>query len=210
MQNPHIQSQQASHQQYDEDILVVKRSLLFSQEQAWQGINPTTQSFQDIITNHGIFMPRCHAETNPEYKQIIPYMIFMFEKKIFIMQRKNTASEQRLANKMSLGIGGHIRSEDVTNNDIIDWAKREFEEEVFYSGSQAITTIGILNDDSSEVGRVHLGILMLIDANTDRIAIKDEHKSGVLLTRDECIALRPQMESWSQIAFDFLLEQKIL
>ncbi len=210
MQNPQQQSNQPQHKNYDEEILVVRRNILFQHDFAWHGINSDISKFMPAITTQGCFMPRAHAETNEAFKQIIPYMIFMFEKKIFVMQRKSNASEQRLASKFSLGIGGHIRQEDISNNNIIDWATREFEEEVTYHGAKRFETIGILNDDSNAVGQVHLGLILLIHADSDQISINDEHKSGVLLTRDECIALMPQMESWSQICFQFLLDQNIL
>lgn len=210
MQNPQQQSQQTHHKNFDEEILVVRCATLFESIPAWQGIQTNTQNFMHIISNSSIFMPRSHAETNPAFKQIIPYMLFIFHNKLFVMQRKNSASEQRLASKFSLGIGGHVRQEDMTTNNIIDWANREFEEEVTYQGSKTIQIVGILNDDSNDVGKVHLGIIMLVQADSDNITINDEHKSGVLLTRDECINLAPQMETWSQICFQFLLDQKIL
>lgn len=211
MQNNIKQSEQIPQpQHYDEEILVIKRSLLFQNIQPWQGIIQDGQDCLNAITEHTSFMPRSHAETNKNYKQIIPYMLFLHEQKLFVMQRKSTASEQRLASKFSLGIGGHVRQEDMTNNEIITWANREFEEEVTYQGSKTMTTLGILNDDSSDVGIVHLGIILLIQADSDKISINDEHKSGVLLTAAECKALRPQMENWSQICLDFLFQQKIL
>lgn len=197
--------QQPQHQHYNEEILVVRRNILFQTIPAWQGINPQVFGlFTTNIQQHATFMPRAHAETNPNYKQIIPYMLFMFDNKLFVMQRKSTASEQRLASKYSLGIGGHVRQEDITDNDIFAWANREFEEEVNYKGSLKISKIGVLNDESSEVGKVHLGMVLLLQGDNDQITIKDEHKSGVLLTIDECVALYSQMESWSQILLQSL------
>ena len=205
---PKLQQQPASTPHFSEEILVVQTANLFKNIAPWHGIYNNYQTFLNIITDKKLFMPRAHAETNPNFKQIIPYMIFMFDHKIFVMQRKSSASEQRLASKFSIGIGGHMRQEDMQTNDIIDWASREFDEEVHYSGQQSIKILGVLNDDSNAVSKVHLGIIMLINANSDKISIKDEHKSGILLTIDECIALKPQMESWSQICLDFLLQEK--
>ncbi len=210
MQNPQQQSNQPFHKNYDEEILVIKCATLFQNHSVWQGINSEISKFMPAITTQGCFMHRAHAETNTSFKQIIPYMIFMFEKKLFVMQRKSNASEQRLAGKFSLGIGGHIRQEDILNNNIIDWATREFEEEVTYHGSKRIEIIGILNDDSNPVGQVHLGLILLVHADSDQISINDEHKSGVLLTRHECINLMPRMENWSQICLQFLLDNNIL
>lgn len=196
---------QPLHQNYSEEILVVRRNILFQNNPAWNGINTTTfDTFVENIQRHAAYIPRAHAETNPAYKQIIPYMIFRFEQKIFVMQRKSTASEQRLANKYSLGIGGHIRQEDIIDNDIFSWAKREFEEEVSYNGSLKISKIGVLNDESTEVSKVHLGMVLLLEGDNENIQIKDEHKSGMLLTFTECKALYPLLENWSQMVLNFL------
>jgi predicted NUDIX family phosphoesterase len=210
MQNPQLQNQSTQHHAYDEDILVVSTQLLFQNNLAWYGINPDVKTYTDLIKAHSSFIPRAHAETNQNYKQIIPYIIFLFEDKIFVMQRKQTASEQRLAGKLSIGIGGHIREEDITSSDITSWALREFQEEVTFTGLHTVQQLGVLNDDSSDVGKVHLGVILLFRGNSNQISINDEHKSGILLTRDECLALKSSMESWSQICLDFLIEHKLI
>jgi predicted NUDIX family phosphoesterase len=190
-----------------EEILVISTKNLFSKIDSWQGINQ--KAFADIsnlVQEHGSFMPRSHAETDFSHKQIIPYLLFTFDQKLFVMQRKKTASEQRLASKFSLGIGGHIRQEDIQNNNVLEWAMREFQEEVNYHGTIKATPIGILNDDSSDVGKVHMGIIWIISGNSDQISIKDEHKSGLLMTIDECKKIYDNMENWSKICLDFLLQ----
>ncbi|MCX5923319.1 MAG: hypothetical protein NTU89_02000 [Candidatus Dependentiae bacterium] len=211
MNNPQIQSTKVQPSHLSEEILVVKRSILFNETNAWSGINNQIfdQCMQTIQT-HSAFMPRSHAETNPTYKQIIPYVIFTVDQKIFVMQRKTTASEQRLAHKYSIGIGGHMRQEDLSSNNIFNWALREFEEEVNYSGSKEMSKIGILNDDTNDVGKVHLGMILLLKGSSDQISIKNEHKSGMLLTLDECKALYNQMESWSQTCIDFIEKMNLI
>lgn len=188
-----------------EQILVVKQNTLFKNQPAWHGM--LTDKIDPIISTimeHQEYMTRSIAETDESYKQIIPYLIFTHNNKYFVMQRKATASEQRLAGKLSLGIGGHMQQQDMTSNNIIDWVQREFEEEVSYEGTLRITTLGILNDDSSKVGKVHLGLVLLAHGDNDNIAIKDEHKSGYLMTKAECMERYDSMESWSQMILDFL------
>lgn len=205
MQIQSVPSQNNLH--LSEEILVISTSNLFSKINPWQGINQVNfDEVSKFIQKSGHFMPRAHAETNFAYKQIIPYLLFAFDQKLFVMQRKSNASEQRLANKFSLGIGGHIRQEDIENNNVFDWAKREFEEEVNYQGSMKAIPIGILNDDSSDVGKVHIGIIWLISGNSDQISIKNEHKSGILMSLDECKKIYSNMENWSKICLDFLLQ----
>ena len=190
---------------YSEEILVVRTKILFQNIPIWSGIKKDIfDLFVSNIQKNAAFIPRAHAETNPAYKQIIPYMIFIFDHKIFVMQRKSTASEQRLANKFSIGIGGHVRQEDIVNNDIYQWAKREFEEEVDYKGSLKISNFGVLNDESTEVGKVHLGIVLILEGDSNQISIRDEHKSGMLLSIEECKALSPHMENWSQLVLQAL------
>lgn len=206
MQSPQLQQQPIS-QHLREEILVVPRSALFYTIHPWYGIDQNALAdFTFIIQKNATYMPRAHAETDPKYKQIIPYVLFTYDQKLFVMQRKASASEQRLAGKISLGIGGHIRQEDINNNDILDWAHREFQEEVSYRGTLKPHSIGVLNDDTSDVGRVHLGLILLVKGSTDQISIKDEHKNGTLLTLEECQKLYDNMENWSKICFDFILQ----
>ena len=197
--NIFYQTRNNSMSSLQEQILVVKRSILFPDENAWHGINNTNiESIVATITNNQEYIERAGAETNQLYKQIIPYMIFTFGDRYFVMQRKATASEQRLAGKLSLGIGGHMNQEDMHGKTIFDWAQREFEEEVSYTGNLKITTLGVLNDDTNDVGKVHLGLVLLLKGDNDQIAIKSEHKSGVLLTKQECLDKFDQFEGWSQ------------
>lgn len=189
--------------QHDEHILVVQRERLFEGTTAWQGLN--TSSFDALfatIKENQEFHPRSLMETDPTYKQIIPYLVFTHNNKYFLMQRQAQASEQRLKNKYSLGIGGHVREEDLTSTDIMGWAKREFHEEVLYKDSYKVKPLGILNDDSSPVGQVHIGFVLLIEGSTNEISILSELKSGHLYTLEECESFYPQMEAWSQVVFE--------
>lgn len=189
-----------------ENILVVPRIKLFAHE-AFQGLSTTTtKEFLNIIVTHKEFKPRPDMEEDLAYKQIIPYLIFKFEDRYFLMQRKSTSSEQRLKNKYSIGIGGHMRQEDMKDNaTIFDWARREFEEEIDYSGNLTITTLGIVNDDSNAVGQVHLGLILLLEGDSADIKVRSELKSGNLVTAIECLGFYQDLESWSQIIFDDLI-----
>lgn len=188
----------------EEHILVVKRSDLFYDE-SWHGIRQTDLAeYIDRIKKLHSFQPRSLMEVDPTYKQVIPYIVFTHDNRYFLMQRKSTASEQRLRNKMSLGIGGHMRIEDMQSGDIVGWATREFEEEVTYSGTFDVHMLGLLNDDSNEVGRVHVGLVMLFQGSNSAISVKSELKSGRLVSLDECEEHYSSLESWSQMVFDML------
>lgn len=206
-------------QPINEYILVVKKECLFP-DGPWQGLKEVDfDSFIEIIQKNKEFLPREHMETNPAFKQIIPYLIFTYKNRYFLMQRQSKASETRLQNKYTLGIGGHIRQEDLSysalqatkdrqeGNLIFDWAKREFHEEINYYGSLKITPIGIINDDSNEVGKVHIGFVLLLEGDSNQISIKSELKSGFLIPLDECQMLTHSMETWSQIVVAHLKNQ---
>ena len=194
--------------EHDEQILVVKRELLFA-EGVWQGLQSEhVAQYQALVTKYGEFQWRSAMEQDPTYKQIIPYMIFESDDSYFLMERKSTASEQRLKSKLSLGIGGHIRQEDMAGGTIFDWANREFHEEVAYQGNLDIEPLGVLNDDSDPVGQVHVGFILLLHGDSSDIAIKSEHKQGVLVSSADMDAYIDRMESWSQIAWHHLRRGK--
>lgn len=196
-------------QKHEEQILVVKRKHLFANKAAWSGLKQVNfDTYLEIIEAKKEFLPRGLMETDPTYKQIIPYLIFKHHDTYFLMQRQDNATEKRLQNKYSLGIGGHIRKEDLTKQSIFDWAEREFHEEVAYDGNLIIKPLGILNDDSNAVGQVHIGFVLLLEGEHENISVKSELKSGELLTLEAMKPFFTGMESWSQIAFEFLSKHR--
>lgn len=197
-------------EKFNESILVVPRTQLFPND-SWHGVKAVDLShYINVIINHQEFIARGLAETDFSYKQIIPYLVFQHDEKLFLMQRCAQASESRLANKYSLGIGGHVRKEDIQSRDLFEWARREFHEEISYTGNFSISTLGILNDDSNDVGKVHLGLVLLLKGDSANIRIKSELKSGSLYSFKECQEFYPFMESWSQLVFDFLIQEDSL
>lgn len=191
-----------------EHILVVKRDTLFADLKPWHGLLQTDmRTFMKNIQKNSEFHPRPAMEEDPGYKQIIPYLIFEHKNNYFLMQRKKTASEKRLQNKYTLGIGGHIRKEDFASNSIFDWAKREFHEEVNYSGKIEIEPLGILNDDTNMVGKVHLGLVLLLHGDSPEISVKSELACGSLCSVQECNNQYEKMETWSQFIANQLFTQ---
>lgn len=192
-----------------EDILVVKRSDLFTADAVFNGLRKEPLSdILSVISEKKEFLPRAAMETNPTYKQIIPYLVFNHGDKYFLMQRQSKASEQRLKNKYTLGIGGHIRHEDMLTESILDWSQREFDEEVCYTGAINFEPLGVLNDDTNDVGKVHLGLVLLVKGEHQNISVKSELKSGTMLTLEEMKIHYDDMESWSQTVYHFLCSQK--
>ena len=202
-----------------EKVMVVKRSDLFF-ENVWHGIETENlEKYLAIIAQKHKFLPRSEVESDPNWQQIIPYLIFENQGKIFLMRRKSSHTDRRLSNLYSIGIGGHIDKEDIIkstksmkstrgtkgNELIFNWAKREFEEEIKYDGQYIANFLGLLNDDSNDVGRVHIGLVVKLTGDSPKITVRDEHKSGKLVGLEEAGKNYKKMETWSQIVYDFLV-----
>jgi predicted NUDIX family phosphoesterase len=182
-----------------EEIFVVPRAQLDNYVTQTGFIKNIDQTFINHLQQKAEFHPRYVMETDEQYKQIIPYLIFKHQNQFFVMERKAQATEKRLASKLSLGIGGHINAKDMSNNTIFSWAEREFHEEVTYKGTFTVTSLGILNDESNVVGKVHLGLVLLLTGNIDQISIKSEHKAGSLQPFNYLETVYEQLEPWSQL-----------
>ncbi len=205
MNQPIIAPKDIYLKEQDEKILVVHRDLLFPAG-TFNGFLPmeSLQKLEDTVKKNKKFLWRSAMEVDARYKQICPYLVFTHEKKYFLMQRKSSASEQRLKDKYTFGIGGHIRELDMIDKSMEQWADREFAEEVSYSGSYKTEALGVINDERDDVGMVHTGFAYLIKGDSADIRIRSELKHGELLTIKECEAYYDSMESWSQFVFNYL------
>ena len=155
-------------------------------------------------------MPRAEVEDDPTYQQIIPYVVFRHRDRYFLTHRLKASSEKRLRQQYSLGVGGHINPGDVEGGDpIMDGLKREFEEEVEFAGSlESVRLLGLINDESAPVSKVHLGVCFLCDGSTPEIRIREVDKlAGELLTLEEMRIYYLEMEGWSQIVYDRLVAE---
>jgi predicted NUDIX family phosphoesterase len=189
-----------------EQVLCVKREDIFP-DGAWHGfVSDRLDERQAVIREHHFFMARAKVEDDPSYQQIIPYVVFRHGDRFFLTHRLRASSEKRLRKQYSLGLGGHINPGDLEGGDPIqDGLKREWEEEVSYDGSFEAKLIGLLNDESSPVSKVHLGVVFLVDGTSPNIAIRETDKlAGELLTLDEMRIYYLGMESWSQMVYDRL------
>lgn len=189
-----------------EQVLCVKREDIFP-DGAWHGfVSDRLEERQAVIREHHFFMARAKVEDDPSYQQIIPYVVFRHGDRFFLTHRLRASSEKRLRKQYSLGLGGHINPGDLEGGDPIqDGLKREWEEEVSYDGSFEAKLIGLLNDESSPVSKVHLGVVFVVDGDTPNIAIRETDKlAGELLTLDEMRIYYLGMESWSQMVYDRL------
>ncbi len=189
-----------------EQVLCVARDDMFP-DGAWHGFVTTDlERHQATIRERHFFKPRGEVENDPAYQQIIPYVVFRHGDRYFLTHRLRASSEKRLRKQYSLGVGGHINPGDLGAGDpILDGLKREWQEEVVYDGRFEAKLIGFLNEDSSPVSKVHLGVVFLVDGDSPEIRIRETDKlAGELLTLDGMRMYYLAMESWSQIVYDRL------
>ena len=194
-----------------ENVLVIKRSL-FEDLGTFQGLNFEPEKYLKAILSRGsnFFIPRSDAESNPAYKQIIPYALVAFENTILHYVRGKKAGEQRLIAKGSIGIGGHMNEIDESLFAMDEQAyragvEREVNEEIKIDTPFEDQIIALLNDDSTEVGRVHLGIVHIFKLKEPKVQKREAMITGLtFLTKEELLARRETMETWSQICVDSL------
>jgi len=195
----------------EEMVLVVRRSLLESLGM-FQGLNFDVGRYLSAFLSreNNFFAPRSSAETDPSLKQIIPYALIVSEGKILRYIRGKRAGEQRLVSKGSVGIGGHMNDRDeglfaLDDQAYLAGVLREVEEEVQIAPPISNRIVALLNDDSTEVGQVHLGVIHVITLERP-VAEKRESviTSLKFLTAEELRAEKESLEGWSQICVDNL------
>jgi predicted NUDIX family phosphoesterase len=197
--------------QQHENVLVIRRSL-FDELGGFEGLNYQPEKYLKPILSRGsnFFIPRHEAENNPAYKQIIPYALIAFEKTVLHYVRGKKAGEQRLVAKGSIGIGGHMNETDESLFAMDEQAyragvEREVNEEIKIDTPFEDRIVALLNDDSTDVGRVHLGIVHIFKLEEPKVQKREAMITGLsFLTKRELIARRESLESWSQLCLDSL------
>lgn len=159
----------------------------------------------DKILSHGIFEHRNLLEDDPNFKQIIPYAVISCRNMVYVFHRLDKQTEKRLHNLYSLGVGGHMNPNGMVLNTayLHSQLQREMNEEVNVHDDckiESLTPIGFINDDTNEVGKVHLGILYRIELSNTNIEIREREKmTGKWVHKNQLCDFYPQMETWSQL-----------
>src|SRR5947209_16258818 len=190
----------------NENILVIKRALL-DQLGNFQGLNFEPRKYLDAILSRGnnFFLSRAQAEKDPSHKQIIPYVLLTHGGKVLFYVRGKKAGEQRLVAKGSIGIGGHMNESDASLFALDEAAyragvEREVGEEIFINTKFEDRIVALLNDDSTEVGQVHLGIVHVFKLAEPKVEKRETMITNLsFLSQDELAARRDSLETWSQI-----------
>lgn len=193
----------------DENVLGFPRALL-DQLGAFRGFHADVNRYLPSLLdpkNNG-FRPRAQAENDPSFKQIIPYVVITDGERVLHYVRGKKSGEQRLVAKGSLGIGGHINDEDhslfaVGEQAFRDAVAREVNEEILVEGAFDAKAVGLINDDSTEVGKVHFGVVHVLRRKPDQVKRRETVITQLdFLTIPELKARRDLLETWSQLCLD--------
>lgn len=190
----------------EENILVVPRTLLESLG-IFEGLCFDVDRYMPALLDprNNLFLPRSAAEEDPSYKQLIPYLLIRHGERVLHYVRGKSGGEARLHAKGSIGIGGHINDGDSHAEHFNESAyrravERELNEELAIAGSWLLKTAALLNDDATEVGRVHLGIVHVVEVNSPGIAPREDAiRDLAFLTAAELAPRSEQLENWSRI-----------
>lgn len=196
-----------------EMVLAVRRTL-FDELGAFQGLNFDVARYLPafLARQNNFFLPRAQAESDPAFKQLIPYVLLVHAGRVLHYVRGKKGGEDRLHAKGSIGIGGHLNDHD---ENLFSWDEtayragvaREVSEELKLDTGYRDKIVALLNDDSNEVGRVHLGIVHVFELESAAVAKRESAiVQPTFFTPDELRARHDTLETWSQLCVDRLNE----
>ncbi|HUQ43136.1 MAG TPA: NUDIX domain-containing protein [Candidatus Limnocylindria bacterium] len=185
-----------------EQVLVIPRTAIMA-DPGWHGISTEgLAGFESVVARDGEFRPRAEVEVDRSWKQVIPYLVLRDGDRYFLMRRTQAGGDARLHDRFSIGVGGHLNPGD---GDLAGGLRREWREEIEADFEPEFHLIGLLNDDTTDVGGVHVGAVYVADAAGRGVAIRETHKlSGAFAEREEVAAVVDRMESWSALVFEHL------
>lgn len=197
-----------------EQVLVIPRSAV-EQVGMFHGLVFDVDGYLEALFDSGVpsFMPRPEAEQDPSHKQLIPYVLIKCGEKYLTYVRGKRAGETRLVGNRSIGIGGHINPVDnevplfgVDYGEIYENAVlREVDEEINIEGPRTDRIVALLNDDTNEVGAVHLGVVHILTIENENVTRNEQMITQLeFKTLEELHAVRDEMETWSQLCLDGL------
>jgi predicted NUDIX family phosphoesterase len=197
----------------DERVLVVPSDEL-DQLGRFQGFSPDAERYLTALLVPQLmeYRPRSQVEEDTGFKQIIPYVVFRWDDSVFCYTRGKTQGEARLHRLRSLGVGGHVSEADARGGKSLDAyeaaMRRELDEEVQVATPGRLRRVGLINDDATPVGRVHLGVVHLFELDRPEVAPREQGLADAgFLTLETIGTVRDQFETWSQICIDSFLRR---
>jgi predicted NUDIX family phosphoesterase len=198
----------------EEQVLVVERRVV-ERAGMFQGLASDVDRYLGVLFAPGVlrFMPRPQAEVDPSYKQLIPYVIMSHAGKYLTYVRGRRAGESRLVGNRSIGIGGHINPADdmpLFNADFyettyLNAVEREVAEEVSVEADHTDRIVALLNDDSNEVGSVHLGVVHHWVLDSFLVSKREQMITQMaFMSPAELHEVRDSLETWSQLCLELI------
>ena len=180
-------------------VLVVPRASIMA-DPGWHGVTADgLDAFEMLVARDGQFRPRAEVEIDRSWKQVIPYLVLRDGPRYFLMRRTQAGGDARLHDRWSIGVGGHLNPGD---GDLAGGLGREWREELVADFEPDFRLIGLLNDDTTEVGSVHVGAVYVADAGGRAVAIRETDKlTGACADPAEVGAVVDRMETWSALVF---------
>ena len=175
----------------------------FTDGAAWYGLTTDgLDGFADLVAREGRYEPRAAMEVDPTYKQVIPYLVLRDGSRYFLMRRTQAGGDARLHDRYSIGVGGHLNPGD---DGLAGGLEREWAEELEAEFTPEFRLVALLNDDTTEVGAVHLGAVYVADAAGRPVAIRETDKlSGAFVEPAQVAVVADKLETWSRLVFDAL------
>jgi predicted NUDIX family phosphoesterase len=178
----------------------------------FQGFEADARRYLDGLLRPELtsFRPRGDVEDDPSLKQIIPYVVLRSQDRVFCYTRGGSQGETRLHRLRSLGVGGHVDEADADGRcgfEAYDTAmRRELDEEVDIRSRGVLTLAGLINDDSTPVGAVHLGVVHVYELENPFVAPREAGLADSRFTPiAELSSAREEFETWSRFCIDELL-----
>ena len=196
-----------------EQVLVIPTAL-FHEIGHFQGFCGETDRYLDVVLDpvHASYRPRNEMEDDPSFKQLIPYCIFQCAGQVFSYKRGNDQGEARLHAKRSVGVGGHVSTLDLNGagSPYSEGMKREIEEEVFVEAKWTERCVGLINDDETEVGKVHLGVVHIFDLDSAQVTPREKSMiQAGFAPPEQLLRELDEFETWSQICLKALFANEL-
>lgn len=191
-----------------EHVLVIPTSV-FHEVGHFQGFCSDTDRYLDVILDpaYASYRPRPEMEDDPSFKQLIPYCIFQCDGQVFGYSRGTDQGEARLHAKRSVGVGGHVSTLDLDGEQTpyLEGMKREIEEEIDLQANWTESCVGLINDDETEVGKVHLGIVHVFNLDKPKVEPREQSMINAgFAPPEQLVRDLDEFETWSQICLKHL------